>query len=506
MIRHRPQVIRLKEEDNVAVALETLSPDTLLDGYGVSCREEIPKAHKVSIRPIPPHEPVRKFSQIIGFASRLIEAGEHVHLHNMEMGDVKRDYEIGRGATKKAKEKTAYFEGIVRENGRVGTRNYVGILATVSCSSSVARFIADAFRGPSITGYTNVDGVVSFGHGKGCSAVTGGEGLLFLQRVLAGYARHPNLAGVLILGLGCEVNEVNCLMANMDLAEDLSIRALNIQEAGGTRVAVERGVGIVKELLFQANGIRRSPVPLAHLTVGLECGGSDAFSGITANPALGVAVDLLVEHGATAILSETPEIYGAEHLLTRRAAKPEVGEKLLRRLRWWENYTRMMGGEINNNPTPGNKAGGLTTILEKSLGAVAKAGTSNLMEVYEYAEPVTSKGLVFMDTPGNDPVSVAGMVAGGANVLCFTTGRGSVCGFTPVPTLKLASNTDMYQRMAEDMDVNCGTIMDGDASVHEVGEQIFRLILDTASGKRTQSEHLGFWEGDFVPWDMGPVL
>ena len=506
MIRNKAKVIQLKEQDNVAVALETLPVNTHLDGYDLVCREEIPKAHKVSIHSIRHHEPVRKFNQVIGFASRLIEAGEHVHLHNTEMGDVGRDYDIGQGATKGGKKESASFEGVVRKNGKVGTRNFVAILATVSCSSSVARFIADAFRGPSIAGYPNVDGVVSFGHGRGCSTVTGGEGLVFLQRVLAGYARHPNLAGVLILGLGCEVNEVDCLMANMHLEEDISMRTLNIQKAGGTGASVERGVRIVRELLTHANGVRRSAVPLSHLAVGLECGGSDAFSGITANPALGVAVDLLVEHGATAILSETPEIYGAEHLLTRRAATREVGEKLLRRIRWWENYTRRMGGEINNNPTPGNKAGGLTTILEKSLGAVAKAGTSNLMEVYEYAEPVTAKGLVFMDTPGNDPVSVAGMVAGGANLLCFTTGRGSVCGFTPVPTLKLASNTDMYRHMAEDMDVNCGTILDGETSVREVGEQIFRLILNTASGKRTKSERLGLWEGDFVPWEIGPVL
>jgi len=503
---HTPKVIRLKEGDNVAVALEAIAANTLLDEYNVTCREKIPKAHKVSIRPIAPREPVRKYGQVIGFASRGIESGEHVHLHNLAMGEVGRDYEIGRGPAGGRKKKTATFEGIVRKDGRVGTRNYVGIVATVSCASSAARFIADAFRGPAMTEYPNVDGVLSFGHGRGCSTVPGGEGLVLLQRVLAGYACHPNLAGVLILGLGCEVNEVGCLMAAMHLEESASIRTLNIQKAGGTRASVEQGIRIVRELLADADLARRSPAPLSRLVVGLECGGSDAFSGMTANPALGVAVDRLVEHGATAILSETPEIYGAEHLLTRRAATPEVGEKLLRRIRWWENYTRRLGGEINNNPTPGNKAGGLTTILEKSLGAVAKGGTTNLVEVYQYAEPVTAKGLVFMDTPGNDPVSVTGMIAGGANMLCFTTGRGSVCGFTPVPTVKVASNTEMYEHMAEDMDANCGTIVDGEKSVGEMGEEIFRLILDTASGKPTKSEHFGLWEGDFVPWETGPVL
>lgn len=506
MVREKPKVIRLREEDNVAVALESLSPRTPIDILNVTCREPIPKAHKVSIRPIRPGDPIVKYNQVIGFASRRIEAGEHVHLHNLEMGEVGKPCELGRGMPEEFNVKPASFQGIVREDGRVGTRNYVAVLATVSCASSAARFIADAFRGSAMKDYPNVDGVLCFGHGRGCSTIPGGEGLVLLQRVLAGYAAHPNLAGVLILGLGCEVNELGCLSAATGLQEDVSTKFLNIQEAGGTGASIERGIGIVRGLLRQADRARRSPVPLNRLVAGLECGGSDAFSGISANPALGVAVDLLIEHGATAILSETPEIYGAEHLLTSRAASPDIAKKLLHRIRWWEDYTRGMGGDINNNPTPGNKAGGLTTILEKSLGAVAKSGTSTLVDVYEYAEPVVAKGLVFMDTPGNDPVSVTGMIAGGANLLCFTTGRGSVCGFTPVPTLKLASNTEMYGRMEGDMDVNCGVIVDGQASVREAGERIFRLIVDTASGKRTKSEGYGTWEGDFVPWEIGPVL
>jgi altronate hydrolase len=323
---------------------------------------------------------------------------------------------------------------------------------------------------------------------------------------MAGYAYHPNFCGVVLMGLGCEVNQVDCLMDNMHLEEGLLLRAINIQKAGGTREAVRQGVEAVREMLPEANRVQRVALPASHIVLGLECGGSDAYSGISANPALGVAVDILVEQGGTAILSETPEIYGAEHLLTRRAVSRGVGEKLLERIRWWEEYTTRLGGEINNNPTPGNKAGGLTTILEKSLGAIAKGGTTNLVEVYGFAEAVSAQGLVFMDTPGYDVVSITGMIAGGANIICFTTGRGTVCGFKPVPTIKLASNTEMYERMSDDMDLNCGPILDGKATIQEMGEAIFRLILESASGKKTKSELFGFGDNEFVPWQIGPVM
>ena len=327
-----------------------------------------------------------------------------------------------------------------------------------------------------------------------------------LQRTLAGYARHSNFAGILLVGLGCEVNQVDCLMENMNLREGPHLRTVEIQGAAGTMETVRMGVEAIREMLPEANRVERQPVPASHITLGLECGGSDAYSGITANPALGAAVDLLVRNGGTAILSETPEIYGAEHLLTRRAVNQEVGKKLIRRIKWWEEYTTKLGGEINNNPTPGNKAGGLTTILEKSLGAVAKGGATSLVEVYEYAEEVAARGLVFMDTPGYDVASITGMVAGGANVICFTTGRGTVCGFKPVPTIKIASNTNMYDQLKEDMDVNCGIVLDGEASVQKMGETIFQLILETASGKKSKSELFGFGDNEFVPWQIGPVM
>ncbi len=501
--------VSLSPDDNVAVALKELSPGTGLDTDNVVCREKIPAGHKVVIRKINAHEPIRKYGQIIGFASKTLEPGYHVHTHNAEILEFVRDYAISKDTRPTQfirEEDRATFEGFVREDGRVGTRNYIGVLSTVNCSASVARFIADSFTEDMFEEFPDVDGVVALGHGSGCGQGSDGEGFRLLQRILAGYAQHPNFAGILIVGLGCEVNYVDCLMGNMGLKGGPSLRTIEIQGSGGIRKTVKHGIEAVHEMLPGANQVKRRPLSAGHIILGLECGGSDAFSGISANPALGAAVDLLVRHGGTAILSETPEIYGAEHLLTRRAVNPEVGEKLVRLIRWWEEYTTSQGGKIDNNPSPGNKAGGLTTILEKSLGASSKGGSTNLVDVYGYAEPVSAKGLVFMDTPGYDPVSVTGMIAGGANVVCFTTGRGTVCGFKPVPTIKLASNTEMYRNLSGDMDINCGRIVDGEASVREMGEIIFRMILETASGKKTKSEELGLGDNEFVPWQIGPVM
>jgi altronate hydrolase len=452
---------------------------------------------------------VLKFGQIIGFAAAAIEPGEHVHTHNLQIREFHRDSKIGTDShpTELLPEaEGAHFEGVVRADGRVATRNYIGVLATVNCSASVSRFIADEFNKEILADFSNVDGVVALGHGTGCGMNADSQGFKILQRTLAGYARHPNFGAILLVGLGCEVNLVDCLMQNMNLTEGPLLKTVDIQTAGGTRESVAQGVNTIQHLLPEVNRVERRTVPAGHIVLGLECGGSDAYSGISANPALGAAADLLVRHGGTAILSETPEIYGAEHLLTRRAVSREVGEKLLERVKWWETYTASLGGEINNNPTPGNKAGGLTTILEKSLGAAAKGGTTNLMEVYQYAQPVLSKGLVFMDTPGYDAASITGMVAGGANIVCFTTGRGTVCGFKPVPTIKLASNTAMFQHMKGDMDINCGRVIDGEITIREMGEEIFRAILEVASGKKVKSEILGFGDNEFVPWHIGAVM
>jgi altronate hydrolase len=509
MNARQPTIIRLHERDNVAVTLLDLAAGEAIASANLTARDHIPAGHKVAIRRINLGDPVLKFGQIIGFAAAAIGPGEHVHTHNLKIRNFQRDYKIGTDShpTELVSEaEHAHFEGIVRADGRVATRNYIGVLATVNCSASVSRFIADEFNEEMLTDFSNVDGVVALGHGTGCGMNADSQGFKILQRTLAGYTRHPNFGAILLVGLGCEVNLVDCLMQNMNLAEGPLLKTINIQTAGGTRQSVRQGVSTIQELLPEVNRVERCTVAADHIILGLECGGSDAYSGISANPALGAAADLLVRHGGTAILSETPEIYGAEHLLTRRAVSRAVGEKLVARVKWWETYTASLGGEINNNPTPGNKAGGLTTILEKSLGAAAKGGTTTLMQVYEYAEPVLSKGLVFMDTPGYDATSITGMVAGGANIVCFTTGRGTVCGFKPVPTIKLASNTAMFQQMKGDMDINCGRVINGEASIREMGQEIFGAILEVASGKKVKSEILGFGDNEFVPWHIGAVM
>ena len=400
----------------------------------------------------------------------------------------------------------ATFDGIVRPDRRVATRNYIGILSTVNCSATVARGIADHYRGGALAAYPNVDGVVALTHGSGCGMDTHGEGMQLLRRTLGGYARHVNFAGVLVVGLGCEANQISALFGAERLEEGPLLRTFSIQDTGGTAKTIARGLAMIDEMLPHANAVKREPVPASNIVVGLQCGGSDGYSGITANPALGAAVDLLVRHGGTAILSETPEIYGAEHLLTRRAISRDVGEKLVARIRWWEDYMSRERGEMNNNPSPGNKAGGLTTILEKSLGAVAKGGTTNLVAVYEYAEPVTARGFVYMDTPGYDPVSATGQVAGGANMIVFTTGRGSAYGCAPAPSLKLSTNSALWARQEEDIDLNCGEILDGTSTVAETGERLFALMLATASGAKSKSEIHGYGQSEFVPWYVGAVM
>jgi altronate hydrolase len=501
--------IRLNAADNVIVARVDLAQGTYLPDAGVPCRQAVASGHKVATAPIKAGEIVRKYGQIIGVASRDISAGDHVHTHNLSMGAFSRDYAVGEDVRplRPLASEPAFFQGIVRPDGRVATRNYIGVISTVNCSASVTRLIADEFRGAGALGeFPNVDGIVPICHSLGCGMADRGRGFDHLLDSLAGYARHPNFAGVLLIGLGCEVMQVDVKANAIGQGAYAPFQTMTIQDRGGTRRTVQEAVARIREMLPTADRYRREPVAASHLILGLECGGSDSLSGITANPALGVAADRLVAQGGTAILGETPEIYGAEHLLTRRAVSREVAEKLLARIRWWEDYTAKFGGQMDNNPSPGNKAGGLTTILEKSLGAVAKGGSSNLTEVYRYAEPVRSRGFVFMDTPGYDPVSVTGFVAGGANIVCFTTGRGSVFGCRPVPSIKLATNTPMFERMEEDMDINCGTIADGAASVEEIGKQVFRRILEVASGSKTKSELLGMGNDEFAPWHVGAVM
>ena len=396
-----------------------------------------------------------------------------------------------------------------RPDGRIATRNYIGILTSVNCSAHTAGLIADVFKRNPFTGhdpladYPNVDGVVALTHKTGCG-MTDGEPLRLLRRTLAGYARHVNFSHIVVIGLGCEVNQIGGLMEEQRLSG--RIRNMDIQTMGGIRKTVEAGVAFVREVLAESNAVHREPAPLSELTVALQCGGSDGYSGVSANPALGAASDLVVRHGGAVILSETPETYGAEHLLTRRAVSQDVGEKLVGLMRWWEDYCEREGAEMNANPSPGNKAGGLTTILEKSLGAMAKAGSTNLVDVVRYAEPVIARGFVFMDTPGYDPVAATGQVAGGANLVCFTTGRGSVFGCKPSPSIKLATNTPMFERMEDDMDINCGTILDGTETVEACGQRIFEMMIATASGQRTKSEAFDVGSAEFAPWVIGATM
>lgn len=501
--------VQLDPNDNIAIAKADIAPGTVLSEQGgLRVISAIPAMHKIAVAPVSKGDVIRKYNQVIGAASADIRAGEHVHTHNCVTVESRQKHEfcVGAAPTDYVPESDrATFQGYRRADGRAATRNYIAVLTTVNCSATVAQNIAGACNRKLLasSSYPNVDGVAAFVHTTGCGMSGDGEGFEVFRRVLNGYARHPNFGGVLLIGLGCEIMQISRVLEESGLAESERFRAYTIQDSGGTRAAIERGVNIVDEMLPPVNDCRREPIPAGELILGLQCGGSDALSGITANPALGAAVDILVRHGGTGILSETPEIYGAEHLLTRRAVSTEVAEKLMERLRWWEEYTHKAGGRLDNNPSPGNKEGGLTTILEKSLGAQAKGGSTNLAAVYRYGEPVIEKGFVFMDSPGYDPVSVTGQVAGGANVVCFTTGRGSAFGCKPVPSLKLATNTPLYERMREDMDINCGGIFDGECTVQKCGELIFRRILSVASGEKTCSEELGYGDNEFNPWQIG---
>ncbi|UCH46913.1 MAG: altronate dehydratase [Betaproteobacteria bacterium] len=507
MLQAADLTIRLNAADDVVIARAELPAGAEVMKEKVRTAVTIPAGHKIATRALKAGDPVRRYNQIIGFATQPIRPGDHVHVHNLGMGDFERDYAFGADyvPTEFAAE-PATFMGIERDDGRVATRNYLGVISSVNCSAHVCRLIAKYFDDDFMAQYPNVDGVVPIHHRTGCGMGADGEPIAVLRRTLGGYAIHPNFYASLLIGLGCEANQINNLLAAQGLKRSDRLKAFTIQDTGGTRKTVDQGIGMIKEMLPDANRVSREELPASHLSLGLECGGSDGYSGISANPALGAAADLLVTHGGTAMLSETPEVYGAEHLLTRRAVSREVGEKLVKRIKWWEDYTERLGGEMNNNPSPGNKAGGLTTILEKSLGAVAKGGTQGMMDVYEYAEQVTAKGFVFMDTPGYDPVSVTGHVAGGANVVCFTTGRGSAYGCKPAPSIKLATNSALFQKQEEDMDVNCGLIVDGKASIEEVGQEIFDLILRVASGEKSKSEQWGYGEDEFAPWVLGPTM
>ncbi len=518
-IASRVDAVYLHPSDNICVATRLLPRQTEIAAgpYTVRPSGDIKLGHKLALQAIPQGQAVLKFGQIIGFATRDIEPGDWVHTHNLSAGELHQNYEFATAVPADPLPlEGRTFQGYRRADGRVATRNYIAIISSVNCSASVSKYLSQRVPAELLRRYPHVDGILPLTHKGGCGMQYAGEDHQQLSRVLTGFAKHPNVAGYLLVGLGCETGTLQYLLNEGGLGANMVqidgqpsprplAKVLSMQDLGGTQKTIDAGLEALAELLPRVNDVRRESIPASELMLGLECGGSDGNSGITANPALGFASDLLVAAGGTSILSETPEIYGAEHLLTRRAKTREIGEKLIERIRWWEDYTRKFGTEIDNNPSPGNKEGGLTTIYEKSLGAVAKGGTTALSGVFRYAEPVTSRGFVVMDTPGYDPVSITGMVAGGANVVCFTTGRGSCFGCKPVPSIKIATNTPMYERMIDDMDIDAGVILSG-TPVEEVGRRIFDLILDVASGRKTKSEQHGIGEEEFAPWSIGPTL
>lgn len=526
MTADSPAFLHLHPADNVLVALKDLAPDTVVTTHGgtsLVVREKIRRGHKVCCTPIQQGDVVRKYGQTIGWAARAIEPGQHVHVHNVELQKLSLEYEFATVhppvPALPAWATDRVFMGYPRDDGRVGTRNYILVASTVNCSATVAKGIAAAVK-PLLAQYPNIDGVLAITHKTGCGIVYGTEQHDQFARVIAGFAKHPNVSRCLLIGLGCEVGGIPYLSASSDFVPEAALRtagtsadtkrsrveAFTMQDVGGTRQAIELGVNIIKGWLPEVQALKREPTPISKLILGTNCGGSDGYSGLTANPVVGDVVDILAAAGSTGILAETPETFGAHHILAQRSRTPAVGRKLIERIEWWEGYTAKFGASCDGNPSSGNKEGGLTTILEKSLGASMKGGSTVLNAVYDYAAPVEhGQGLVFMDTPGMDPVSVTGIIAGGANVVVFTTGRGSCFGSKPAPTIKMASNTPMYERMRDDMDINAGGIIEGTPRA-EVTRELFEQILLVASGVKTKSELFGYGDEEFAPWDIGPTM
>lgn len=501
-------VIVLDPADSVGTVVRDLQSGEMF-AAGLVSTAAVPKGHKIARVPVAAGDVVRKYAQVIGYAKENIAIGDHVHVHNLEFRNTDPDYRIGKDCRPTElipSEKRAVFSGFRRPDGKVGTRSYLGIISTVNCSATAARRIAAHFTPARLAGYPQVDGVAAFIHGTGCGMAGAGAGMDNLQRVMQGYAANPNMAGVLILGLGCEMNQVDALLQRDGINRGPMLKTMNIQSVGGLTKSVSMGIKAIEKMLPIANEQQRETCMASELTLALQCGGSDGWSGITANPALGHAADMLVAHGGTAVLAETPEIYGAEHLLTSRAIDPSVAQALIERIKWWEGYVARNDGSMDNNPSPGNKRGGLTTILEKSLGAVAKGGTTSLNGVYHYAEPISARGFTMMDSPGYDPVSVTGQIASGCNLVAFTTGRGSTFGSKPVPTLKICTNSDTFRHMPDDMDVDAGQIVSQGMAVEEIGKQIFARLLSLASGEKSKSEMQGLGDHEFVPWQIGATM
>tara|TARA_Y100001970_G_C14242613_1_gene865853 strand:- start:2245 stop:3738 length:1494 start_codon:yes stop_codon:yes gene_type:complete len=494
-------LIKLHERDNVSIAPMPIPANVRINS--LTTINPIPFGHKIALKKINKDEYIYKYGQIIGIATKVILPGAHVHSHNIKFSEFDRKYEIKNNLDNESENLDAlFFDGFKRKSGKSGTRNYIGLLSTVNCSATVVKKIADKINNNTdLKTFKNIDGAVCLKHSSGCGMNTSGHGMKIFNQTIEGFKKHPNFAKVFVIGLGCE-----CAQISLYKDKDDNVVYMNIQDLGGTKKIIEKVNDQILEMLPDLNRTKRQKIPISEITLALQCGGSDSYSGITANPALGIASDLIVKHGGNTILSETPEIYGAEHLLIERACNTEIIKKLTRQIEWWKNYTKINEGSLDNNPSPGNKKGGLTTILEKSLGAVAKSGTSIMQDVLDYAEPIAKKGFNFMDSPGYDPVSVTGQVASGSNIIVFTTGRGSCFGFKPTPSIKVATNTNMYNKLKEDMDINAGTIMDGESDIEKIGLEIFHSIIDTASGKLTKSEVNGYGDDEFNPWVIGATL
>ncbi len=510
----RAGILRLHVADNLVVTTKPFPKGVQPLGEGLPLVTHVPLGHKIATKDMSEGNAILKFGQIIGYATQAIGMGAHIHSHNCAFGAHDQTYEIGADYVpvefvpeNQRRTFMGYRRADAKNGDRAGTRNFIALCATVNCSATVIRHIADRVnRSGVLDAFPNIDGVIALAHGTGCGMASSGEGYEALQRVLWGYATHPNVGATIFIGLGCEVMQIGRMKEMFGASGNERFHGLTIQETGGTRKTIEAGVAAITAMLPEVNKATREPISISELIVGLQCGGSDGFSGITANPALGAATDLLVKQGGTALLSETPEIYGAEQLLVRRAASQDVGQKLIDRIRWWENYTAINNGAMDNNPSPGNKAGGLTTILEKSLGAAAKGGTLALADVLLYAERVKERGFVFMDSPGYDPVSATGQIASGAQLVVFTTGRGSAFGSKPAPTIKVATNSPMFRVLDEDMDLNCGDIIDEGVSIDDKGAEILEMMIAVASGQQSKSEALGLGDNEFVPWQIGAVM
>lgn len=506
MEKEKMLTIQLDQNDNVVVACRDIDSGIKIPGEDIITRTPVPAGYKVASRLIKKGDKVLKYNTVIGYAAEDIEPGTMMHTHNIRFDQVEKDYAFCRDykpAELLPEEKRAVFNGIIREDKKVATRNYIAVMIAGNCAATAARKVAEYFTEDRMKEYPNVDGVIPLITGIGCGMEMTGEAMDLLRRTMAGYIRNPNLYGTVMMALGCERNNIDVFFESCGLKENDRLRRIVLQEIGGTRKAIEAGIEAVKEMLPKANQVKREVVSAQHLVLGLQCGGSDGFSGLSANPALGKAVDILVKNGGTAILAEISELFGVEHTLTCRAKTPSVGKKVVERIDWWLEYNKGRDTQINGRVSPGNSKGGLANVLEKSLGGVKKGGTTPLNQVLLYAEPVTEKGLVLMDSPGFDPVSVTGEIASGATLIAFTTGRGSCFGSVPSPTVKLATNTPMYMQMQEDMDINCGSIIDGEKTIDEMGQEIFEEILAVASGKKSKSEELGVGINEYDPWQVG---